>query len=147
MHIHAAEAKLGRPPVSMSSRGEHSIRQLFCFAHFSSCINRTVASEKLVVWHFINYEIRFFKLRPYIINTNNRHSHVSTRVSMPFSILQNYLFFTTPNPLHGGVGMWCGVNNKVLPFKTTDYYLIFKELLESPCEIQLVCRPTLQVTP
>lgn len=28
----------------------------------------------------------------------------------------------------------------MLPFKTTDYSLIFKELLENPCEIQLVCR-------
>lgn len=38
---------------------------------------------------------------------------------------------------------WCWHEvwiTQVLPFKTTDYYLIFKELLESPCEIQLVCR-------
>lgn len=32
---------------------------------FLLCFNRTVASGKLSVLHFINYEFRFFKIVPY----------------------------------------------------------------------------------
>lgn len=46
------------------------------------------------------------------------------------------MFFPSPNPLPGGA-VACGVTLAQTSFKTTHYYLIFKELLESPYEIQL----------
>lgn len=93
----------------MSSRGQRSIRQLFCFPHISP----PALTELLLQRSQLFYILLIMKsdslnlcLTPLTQTTGIHIFLLSFYVFFffpTFSMLQNYLFFTTPNPLHGVV--------------------------------------------
>lgn len=102
-----------------SSKESKQIIQLLYFTYISLpvLINGIVASGKLVVLHFINCEIRYFKIVP---NRMNKQSHIVLSVYI-FNTVESHTIYNSTSTSWRGSGMCCDVLNE-LPSK-------FKELL------------------
>lgn len=73
---------------------------------------------------------------PYV-SRNTRHIFLLSVYTSNTAELFNIFFYNPKSTSWSGGGMWCDVWEQI-PFKT-NYYLIFKELLESPHKLQLFC--------
>lgn len=84
-------------------------------------INRTVASGKLVVLHFINCEIRFFKIVP---NRMNRQSHIALSFHI-FNTVESHTIYNSKSTSWRGSGRCYNVLSELLSK--------FKELIKHSC--------------
>lgn len=103
---------------SYHQKRAHELYSHFTLLTFSLpvLINRIVASGKLVVLHFINCEIRFFKIVP---NRMNRQSHIALSFYI-FNTVESHTIYNSKSTWRGS-GMCCDVLSELLSK--------FKELL------------------